>query len=148
MTNGESWTHDLNLNSEELTRLVEILGEQIPFVDESEQSLTSRPIVVQPPIPVSTTGSLGGPKIAAHHGPVFGEAEVNVSTHSVPRLRKDLLAEARQRALDQMAQDVDALGGQAVVGLRIEHTTLPNSRLLITAVGTAVSLVKSEGPYR
>ena len=148
MSNGETWTHDLGLSSKELTHLVDILAPQLPFVDEAESSLAGPAIVVQPPIPVSTTPTMGARKITAVHGPVFGQAEVSLSRHRVPSVAKELLAEARQRALDEMAQDVDALGGQAVVGLRVEHVPLDNSRLLITAVGTAVSLVKSEGPYR
>ena len=148
MHNGETWTHDLNLNSEELTRLVDILSLQLPFVDEKETSLKSPSLVVQASIPISTTETIGARKIAALHGPVFGEAEVNVSNYSVPSLGKNSLAEGRQRAIEQMVQAVDALGGQAVVGLRVDHISLDNARLLITAVGTAVSLVKSDGPYR
>ncbi len=148
MLSGETWSHDLNLKSEELTRLVELLATRLPFVDETEKSLTIPPLVVKTAIPVSTTSSVGRRKIAALHGPVFGEAELSMSNYAEPCLRKDLLAEGRQRAIDQMAQAVNALGGAAVIGLRVDHISLGNSRLLITAVGTAVSLVESDGPYR
>ena len=82
------------------------------------------------------------------HGPVFGEAEVAISRQRVPSIAKEHMAEARQRAMEEMAQSVDALGGQAVVGLRVEYVPLNGARLLVTALGTAVSLVPNKGPYR
>jgi len=51
-----------------------------------------------------------------------------------------LLAGAREQALDRMIAEAEKLGADAVVGLRMETSTIQNGASEVMAYGTAVRL--------
>jgi len=105
---------------------------------------------------VSTTPTIEGKRIAQYLGLVSGEAILGAS------LSKDLfggikniagggrsakyeeeLREARQIAIDEMAEQARALGANAVVGVDLDYEAiasgeLRSSLLMVSASGTAV----------
>lgn len=101
---------------------------------------------------VSTTPSLEGKAIVAYKGIVFGEviAGVNFVKDVVASFSnffggrsgtyEEELIQARQAALDEMAQRAAALGANAVVGVDVDYEVLgaDNGMLMVTASGTAV----------
>ena len=103
---------------------------------------------------LTTTPSVEGRAVRAYHGIVTGEAIVGA------HLFKDLFAgirdivggrsatyektlgEARQIALDELAQTAAEKGADAVVGIDLDYEVLGanNGMLMVTASGTAVKL--------
>ena len=55
-----------------------------------------------------------------------------------------LLAEAREQALDRMAEEARAMGADAVVALRFSGTEIASGAAEILVYGTAVELVADE----
>lgn len=51
-----------------------------------------------------------------------------------------LLAAAREQALDRLIEEADALGADAVVAVRLETSTIQNGASEVIAYGTAVRL--------
>ena len=103
---------------------------------------------------VTTTPSVEGRRITEYKGVVFGEviAGVNFVKDFVAGLSnffggrsgtyEEELINARQQALDEMAQRAAQLGADAVVGVDIDYEVLgaDNGMLMVTASGTAVRL--------
>ena len=105
---------------------------------------------------VVTTPSLEGRTIADYKGIVSGEAILGANVF------KDLFAgirdlvggrsaayerelrEAKRIALDEMCQQAEALGGNAVVGVDLDYETIElgngGGMLMVSASGTAVVL--------
>ncbi|TEB07014.1 hypothetical protein Psch_00554 [Pelotomaculum schinkii] len=52
------------------------------------------------------------------------------------------LAQARQLALEEMSQQAQALGANAVVGVDLDYEVIREGMLMVTASGTAVVVAK------
>jgi uncharacterized protein YbjQ (UPF0145 family) len=105
-------------------------------------------------IPISTTPAIPGRECVATKGIVCGEAIMGANVF------RDILAsitdviggrsgayegklrEARVIALSEMAAEAKALGADGVVGVDIDYETIGQSMLMVTASGTAVTLLK------
>jgi uncharacterized protein YbjQ (UPF0145 family) len=55
-----------------------------------------------------------------------------------------LFAESREQALDRMVEEAEALGGNAVIGVRFSTSMVMTSAAELLAYGTAVVLAPSE----
>jgi uncharacterized protein YbjQ (UPF0145 family) len=101
---------------------------------------------------VTTTPSIEGHPIRDYRGIVTGEAilganlfrDFGASIRDVVGGRaagyeKDL-QKARDTALEEMRQNAEALGANAVVGVDLDYETLKGSMLMVTASGTAVKV--------
>ena len=105
-------------------------------------------------IPVSTTFEIANRTISEHLGPVFGiiawSAGTVAGVKSFGRQFKrgemteftDVLAEAREVTLQRLVAHAQAVGADAVVGVRFDSNTMGESSGLveILALGTAVKL--------
>lgn len=101
---------------------------------------------------VTTTACIEGHQIIEYRGVVFGEVitGVNVLKDFAAGVRnffggrsasyEEELVNARQQALDELAQRAAAVGANAVVGVDIDYEVLgsDNGMLMVTASGTAV----------
>jgi uncharacterized protein YbjQ (UPF0145 family) len=108
-------------------------------------------------LPVSTTFEIANRTISAHIGPAFGiiawSAGTAAGLKSFGRQFKrgemteytDVLAEAREITLERLVAHAQALGADAIVGLRFDSNTMGESSGLveILALGTAVKLAGS-----
>ena len=100
----------------------------------------------------TTTSVLDGHKISRYHGVVTGEAilganifrDIFASIRDIVGGRSATyereLSNARQVALDEMAERARALGATAVVGVDLDYEVLgtSNGMLRVSASGTAV----------
>ncbi len=101
---------------------------------------------------IVTTDTVPGRRILATHGLARGNA---VRARSLPRdimafVRgliggeipeyTKMLAEAREQALDRLAEQAQAAGGNAVVGMRFVSAELMGSAAELLAYGTVVTL--------
>ena len=103
---------------------------------------------------LTTTPSIEGRTITEYKGVVFGEviSGVNFLRDLAANIRnviggrsgayEDKLVEARDNALNEMAEKARRLGADAVVGIDIDYEVLgaDNGMLMVTASGTAVKL--------
>ena len=103
---------------------------------------------------LTTTPSIEGRTIAEYKGVVFGEviSGVNFLRDIAAGIRnviggrsgayEDKLIEARDNAMNEMAEKARRLGADAVVGIDIDYEVLgtDNGMLMVTASGTAVKL--------
>ena len=101
---------------------------------------------------LTTTPVIDGHTIREYKGVVFGEVitGVNFLKDFAASIRNFVggrsesyeseLVEARQKAMDEMAQRARSLGANAVVGIDIDYEVLgaDNGMLMVTASGTAV----------
>ena len=99
---------------------------------------------------LTTTPAIEGHTIKEYKGVVFGEVitGVNFLKDFAASIRNIVggrsgsyeLVEARQRAMEEMAQRARSLGANAVVGIDIDYEVLgaDNGMLMVTASGTAV----------
>lgn len=101
---------------------------------------------------LTTTNALDGKKIVSYYGIVSGEAIIGAN------LFKDIFAsitdivggragsyervlrEAKENALNEMQNNAQNLGANAVIGIDLDYESLGanNSMLMVTACGTAV----------
>lgn len=105
-----------------------------------------------PPLMVVTTDTVPGRQIARCHGLVRGSTvrAKHIGSDIVAALRNlvggevkeyaQLLAGAREQALDRMLAEARALGADAVVGVRMETSQIQNAASEVVVYGTAVSL--------
>ena len=122
------------------------LGGHTRFRAEKDaQSINSNMIL-------TTTPAIDGHTIREYKGVVFGEVitGVNFLKDFAASIRNFVggrsesyeseLVEARQKAMDEMAQRARSLGANAVVGIDIDYEVLgaDNGMLMVTASGTAV----------
>jgi uncharacterized protein YbjQ (UPF0145 family) len=116
---------------------------QIPAFNQRKQTLSA--LVV-----LSTTASIPNQRITKLCGVVTGEAIIGANIFS------DLFAEvrdivggragsyesklkyARQVAINDMKEETIDLGGNAVVGVRIDYESIRGSMLMVAVSGTAV----------
>jgi uncharacterized protein YbjQ (UPF0145 family) len=99
---------------------------------------------------LATTESIAGREAVDCLGIVVAEALVSptaaqlftLSSEKQQQFRRDLLFEAREQALDQLASIATARGADAVVAIRIDYELVDPSQffLVATAAGTAVKL--------
>ena len=108
-------------------------------------------------MPGSTTFDIANRTISAHIGPAFGiiawSAGTAAGLESFGRQFKRgemteytaVLAEAREIALERLVAHGQALGADAIVGLRLDSNTMGESSGLveILALGSAVTLAGS-----
>ena len=101
---------------------------------------------------LTTTPAIEGHRIRGYKGVVFGEVitGVNFLKDFAASIRnfvggrsgsyENELVEARQNAMDEMAQRASRMGANAVVGIDIDYEVLgaDNGMLMVTASGTAV----------
>ena len=101
---------------------------------------------------LSTTPAIEGHTIRAYKGVVFGEVitGVNFLKDFAASVRnffggrsgsyENELVQARQNAMEEMAQRARSMGANAVVGIDIDYEVLgaDNGMLMVTASGTAV----------
>ena len=103
---------------------------------------------------LTTTPSIEGHTITEYKGVVFGEviSGVNFLRDIAANIRnviggrsgayEDKLVEARDNAMNEMAEKARRMGADAVVGIDIDYEVLgtDNGMLMVTASGTAVKL--------
>lgn len=103
---------------------------------------------------ITTTGTVDGKTIVSYEGIVFGEviSGINFLKDIGAGMRnffggrsqgyEDEILEARQQALDEMANRAYKLGADAVVGVKMDYETLgaDNGMIMVTCSGTAVKL--------
>ena len=103
---------------------------------------------------ITTTGSVEGRTITAYGGIVFGEVitGVNFIRDMAASLRnifggrsqayEEELMQAREQAIEEMAQHAEQMGADAVVGVKMDYEVLgtDNGMLMVTVSGTAVRL--------
>ena len=101
---------------------------------------------------LSTTQAIEGHAIREYKGVVFGEVitGVNFLKDFAASIRnfvggrsgsyENELVQARQNAMEEMAQRARSMGANAVVGIDIDYEVLgaDNGMLMVTASGTAV----------
>jgi uncharacterized protein YbjQ (UPF0145 family) len=68
----------------------------------------------------------------------------NVVGGEVPEYTK-LFAEAREQALDRLTEDAEAIGADAVVGIRFQTSEMMENAAELLAYGTAVLLEDNGG---
>lgn len=103
---------------------------------------------------LTTTPTIEGHNIKEYKGVVFGEvvAGVNFLRDIAASIRnfvggrsgsyEDELINARQNAMNEMADRAARMGANAVVGIDIDYEVLgaDNGMLMVTASGTAVTI--------
>jgi Uncharacterized conserved protein len=103
---------------------------------------------------VTTTNTVEGYKITSYYGIVTGEAIIGTnivrdmfaSISDVIGGRsgvyEEKLAQARQIALDEMSSFASSKGANGVIGVDLDYEVIREGLLMVTACGTAVTLVK------
>lgn len=101
---------------------------------------------------VTTTGSIEGKSVGEYLGVVSGETILgaNIFRDIGAQIRNVIggrttgyekeLRSARETALKEMQEAAEALGANAVLGVKIDYETVGGSMLMVTASGTAVKL--------
>ena len=101
---------------------------------------------------LTTTSMIDGGKITRYYGIVSGETIIgaNVFRDFMAGIRdffggrsgsyEKVLREAKDTALQEMTQEADARGANAVIGIDLDYETVgeSGSMLMVTASGTAV----------
>ena len=98
---------------------------------------------------VTTTNSIEGKKIIEYLGIVFGEVVEGIDFFKDfaagftnifggrSASYEESMTETREAAIREMTKKAEALGANAIVGVKIDYEVI-NSMLMITASGTAV----------
>ncbi|MEO1198880.1 MAG: heavy metal-binding domain-containing protein [Pseudomonadota bacterium] len=102
---------------------------------------------------ITTTNGIEGHKIIAYHGLVTGEAilganvfrDVFASIRDIVGGRagayERVLKEARDTAVQEMATEAAARGGNAVIGVDLDYETVGDgTMLMVSASGTSVTV--------
>ena len=99
---------------------------------------------------ISTTNVLEGKPVREYLGVVTGETILGANVfRDIGATIRDVvggrstgyereLRKARESALQEMAEEAQKLGADAVIGVDIDYETLRGSMLMVTASGTAV----------
>jgi uncharacterized protein YbjQ (UPF0145 family) len=107
------------------------------------------------PLPCSTTFDFVGFKVEQHIGLCWGLIVRSVGftkgfTGGIRALRSgevdeytEVLEEARRHALDRLIAHAQAMGGNAIAGVRFDSTEIGNNMSEILAYGTAVTIKKA-----
>ena len=99
---------------------------------------------------MTTTTSIEGRPVTSYLGVVTGESILganigrdigamfrNVTGGRVSGYEKEL-RNARDIALQEMTEDAEKLGAEAIIGIDIDYETIGGQMLMVTASGTAV----------
>lgn len=103
---------------------------------------------------LTTTPTVEGRRIVTYYGVVTGETIIgaNVMRDFMAGIRdffggrsgayEEMLREAKNTALEEMAQEAQRLGANAVVGIDLNYETVggSGSMLMVTCSGTAVRI--------
>ncbi len=103
---------------------------------------------------IVTAHTLEGHRIVRYHGVVSGEAilganlfrDVFASVRDLVGGRagsyEKVLRDAKQTAMDEMAEEARRLGANAVIGVDLDYETIQasGSMLMVSASGTAVTI--------
>lgn len=103
---------------------------------------------------LTTTPTVEGKKIVTYYGIVSGETIIgaNVLRDFMAGLRdffggrsgsyEEVLREAKQTALQEMSNEAERMGANAVVGIDLDYETVGSSgsMLMVTCSGTAVRI--------
>lgn len=103
---------------------------------------------------LTTTPTVEGRRIVTYYGVVTGETIIgaNVMRDFMAGIRdffggrsgayEEVLREAKNTALEEMAQEAQRLGANAVVGIDLNYETVggSGSMLMVTCSGTAVRI--------
>ena len=103
---------------------------------------------------LTTTPTVEGRRIVTYYGVVTGETIIgaNVMRDFMAGIRdffggrsgayEEVLREAKNTALEEMAQEAQRLGDNAVVGIDLDYETVggSGSMLMVTCSGTAVRI--------
>lgn len=105
-------------------------------------------LVTTPDIPGSrvtqTLGLVRGSTIRARHlGKDIMAVLRNMAGGEVKEYTK-MLAESREQAIDRMVEEAQALGADAIVGLRFQTSMVMSGAAEMLCYGTAVLLVPAE----
>lgn len=105
---------------------------------------------------LATTETIAGRQAVDCLGIVVAEAMVTpttaqmftLSSEKMHQVRRDLMFESREQALDQLASIATARGADAVVAIRLDYEVIDLSMgaVVATAAGTAILLAPREGP--
>jgi len=106
-------------------------------------------------LPCSTTFDFVGYKVDRHIGLAWGLVVRSVGfakgfTGGLRALRSgevdeytEVLEQARRHALDRLIQHAQAMGANAIAGVRFDSTEIGNNMSEILAYGTAVTITKA-----
>ena len=101
---------------------------------------------------LTTTNTVEGRKISAYLGLVSGEAILgaNIFRDFFAGIRdivggrsaayENELRRAKEIALQEMQEQAQRLGANAVIGIDLDYETIGNSMLMVSSSGTAVKL--------
>lgn len=101
---------------------------------------------------VTTTNTIEGKRISRYFGIVSGETIIgaNVIRDFMAGIRdffggrsgsyEKVLREAKETALQEMQQQAQLMGANAIIGVDLDYETVGESMLMVTAAGTAVLL--------
>ena len=101
---------------------------------------------------VTTTNTIEGKRISRYFGIVSGETIIgaNVFRDFMAGIRdffggrscsyEKVLREAKETALQEMQQQAQLMGANAIIGVDLDYETVGESMLMVTAAGTAVLL--------
>lgn len=101
---------------------------------------------------MTTTSVVEGRRARQYHGIVTGETILgaNIFRDLFAAVRdvvggrsgayENVLRDARQTALDEMAREAERRGANAVIGIDLDYETVGRGMLMVTATGTAVVL--------
>jgi uncharacterized protein YbjQ (UPF0145 family) len=103
---------------------------------------------------LATTENIAGRDAVECLGIVVAEATVSptaaqmftLSSEKMHQIRRDLMFDAREQALDQLASIALARGADAVVAIRIDYELIDPTQFffMATAAGTAVRLAPTK----
>ena len=101
---------------------------------------------------VTTTNTIEGKRISRYFGIVSGETIIgaNVFRDFMASIRdffggrsgsdEKIFREAKETALQEMQQQAQLMGANAIIGVDLDYETVGESMLMVTAAGTAVLL--------
>lgn len=101
---------------------------------------------------LSTTSDIAGREISEHCGLVFGEtimganfvrdifASVTDFIGGRSGVYETKMQEARDGAIAEMTKQAEALGANAIIGIKLDYGVVGDSMMMVSAAGTAVSL--------
>ena len=101
---------------------------------------------------ITTTSELQGKTITAYHGLVTGEAVMgaNLFRDFFARVRDVVggrsnayqkeLRKARDYSIEEMIEEAQELGANAVIGVDLDYEVMGESMLMVIASGTAVTV--------
>ena len=100
---------------------------------------------------ITTTNNIEGKTITAYHGIVTGETIIgaNIFRDFFASIRdiiggragsyEKVLREAKDIALQELSEQAEQRGANAVIGVDLDYETIGESMLMVTASGTAVN---------